>query len=159
MINNMYYIGRRSCLKIDNTYYGGGVEIKKAIREYGRSNFVREILEVNEDAYVNRVREEHIIGDLWKNDSLCYNKMPGGAGGSKTGPISDETKMKMSLAKRGKSLSEEHKLSLSKACKGINTAPLTKEHREKLSIAASGKTLSNETRQKMSIAAMKRWSR
>ena len=74
-------------------------------------------------------------------------------------PFSDETRLKMSLARKGKSLSEEHREKLSQAKKGKRREPHSDETRLKISQAnkgkpqaKKGKSLSDETRLKMSQA-------
>jgi hypothetical protein len=77
--------------------------------------------------------EYDLIGDKFKTDSMCLNEHNGKKflyrGGKK---LSEETKQKISEAKKGKKLSEET--------------------RQKMSEAQKGKKLSEETRQKMSEA-------
>ena len=62
-------------------------------------------------------------------------------------PLSDETKRKMSLARKGKPHSKEHSENIGKALKG---RVITPEWREKLRRAALGRKASPETKQKMS---------
>ena len=69
--------------------------------------------------------------------------------GKKRSPFSEEHKLKMSLAHKGKPFSEEHKLKMSLARKG---KPLSEEHKRKMSLAHKGKPVSEETRRKMSLA-------
>jgi len=64
-------------------------------------------------------------------------------------PLSEETKIKISEARKGKPLSEETKIKISEARKG---KPLSEEHRRKLSEAHKGKTRSEETKRKISEA-------
>ena len=78
--------------------------------------------------------------------------------------MSDELKLKMSLAKKGKKFTDEHRANLSKSHKGkmpsnIETfknfrtgKPLTEEHKEKIGLGNKGKTISTETREKISKA-------
>ena len=90
----------------------------------------------------------------------------------KTRIASKETRLKMSLAHRGKKLSEEHKKKISKAHTGkkrapfsvewrrkmsawqtgIKRKPLSKEHKQKVGDANRGRVPSKETRKKISIA-------
>jgi len=75
-------------------------------------------------------------------------------------PKSQDTKKKMSEAKRGRTFSAEHKLKISEAQRGKKHSD---ESKLKMSISASNRTysgkgrkLSDETKMKMSIAAKKR---
>jgi group I intron endonuclease len=42
LVNQMKYIGATT--KFTNSYIGSGIEIKKAIKEYGKNNFIKQIL-------------------------------------------------------------------------------------------------------------------
>lgn len=78
--------------------------------------------------------------------------------------MSDEIKLKMSIAKKGKTFSDEHKRNLSLAHKGKIPSnieqfrqyrkgrPLTKEHKAKIGLAHKGKKMSDEAKLKISIA-------
>jgi group I intron endonuclease len=66
---------------------------------------------------------------------------------------SEKTRKLMSLKHKGKKLSDEHKINLSKARKGINlNPPVTNETRHKMSLARKGHLTSLEARRKISIA-------
>ena len=64
-------------------------------------------------------------------------------------PLSDEAKLKISDAHKGKIVSSETKQKISIAAKG---KPKSIEHKRKLSEANTGKTASQETRSKLSEA-------
>jgi hypothetical protein len=79
--------------------------------------------------------------------------------GKKRGPLSKETKKKISEAKKGKPMSEEQKIKISKSTTGRTKSEETKQkmrkpkpvgHSEKVRIARLGTTLSPETRLKIS---------
>jgi very-short-patch-repair endonuclease len=70
------------------------------------------------------------------------------------GCISDETRRKMSEAKKGRRLSDEHCRKLSAAKKGHLTS---NETRKKLSIALTGRHLSDSHRRKISLVVKKQW--
>lgn len=63
-------------------------------------------------------------------------------------PITEETRLKLSLAHKGKSLSAEHKSKISIANKGKTKPIMTTEHRKKLSLVNVGKKQSDFTIQK-----------
>ncbi len=84
--------------------------------------------------------------------------------GKKRGPISEETRRKISDAKKGKPVSEEGKLKRSLALKGRPKSEETKQkmrkpksaiHAENIRRANLGKVLSEETRKKISESKRK----
>ena len=60
-------------------------------------------------------------------------------------PITEETRLKLSLAHKGKSLSADHKSKISIANKGKIKPIMTNEHKKKLSLANIGKIQSDVT--------------
>lgn len=130
LLNGKIYVGKRCRMnKADmDKYYGSGIVIRQAIRKYGKENFKKEILEVVEDNSILGEREKFWIKELDSmNESIGYNRSPGGDGGctpetaSKIVALrrlhgtlkhSEETKKKISLAHKGQKLSDEHKQSL-----------------------------------------------
>ncbi|MFN9953186.1 MAG: hypothetical protein ACK55I_08805, partial [bacterium] len=59
---------------------GSGVLLKKAIKKYGKRNFIREILfdfDTSEEMY-NKEKE---LTEQFLQDPLCYNLNIGGKGG------------------------------------------------------------------------------
>ena len=67
-------------------------------------------------------------------------------------PMSEETKEKLSLVRKGRKLSEETKLKISEAHKGKPTynkgKPLTEEHKKHLSESLKGRVRSEEAKEK-----------
>lgn len=112
-------------------YLGKGLAIREAIRQYGRDNFTKEILEEMEDTEERELvneRERYWIAKLNTMDPNGYNLYPGGKNGctketaakiiakrraNGTLNPSEETKQKMSEAAKGRRFSEEHKKHLS----------------------------------------------
>lgn len=111
---------------VSNKKYYGSTKLYKAFKKYGHENFVKEIIgqfQTKEEALqfeINMIKKYNSINE-------GYNIAVGGQGGSK--PVSEETKLKMSIAAKGRILSEEHKENISKACKG---KPLCESAKEKL---------------------------
>ena len=66
------------------------------------------------------------------------------------GPLSEEHKRKLSNFNSGKILSEETKQKISNSLKGKPQGPLSKEHKQKLSIAGKKRIHTHETKQKIS---------
>lgn len=88
IVNNNYYIGVHSTENIDDNYLGSGVALNKAIKKYGRNNFIREILvhcDSIDEAYA---LEEMIVTPELVKKYECYNACVGGRGGvAKSMPI------------------------------------------------------------------------
>lgn len=79
IINGKIYIGKDS--NNDKYYYGSGVLIKKAIKKYGKKNFVKEILEIcNSEADLNKKEIYWISYYKKKLKENCYNIGEGGEG-------------------------------------------------------------------------------
>ena len=132
-INGKIYIGVHAAEnpEEDDGYRGSNVPLKRAIRKYGRENFIREILftyDTEEEAYA---KEAEIVTLEFAARRDIYNIQTGGSGGNLH---SEETKQKMRKPK-----SEEHKQNMSKAKLGPKH-PLWHKHP------------SEETRQKMRLA-------
>lgn len=82
--NQRYYIGIHSILKskgvdpINDGYYGSGTEIRKAVKEEGKSNFSKEILKIFSTRDELREAEKDIVTEDIVKDSMSYNKTLGG---------------------------------------------------------------------------------
>lgn len=78
--NGMIYIGQKKSVKfLGHSYLGSGKLLRKAIKKYGRNNFVVELLEeVNESKSLDE-REIYWIGHYHSTDhSIGYNISEGG---------------------------------------------------------------------------------
>jgi len=147
LINGHQYIGDRTCTYPDeDKYLGSGTLFTLKLKEYGRENFKREILEFfssKNEAF--NAQEEYIkkFNTLVPNG---YNISPmGGIGVS--GCHSEKTKLKIGIKSKGRKHTEESKQKISIA----NTGKIKSiETREKLSKSNKGKIRSNETRERIS---------
>lgn len=93
-----YYLGKHHGY-IDDSYAGSGEFGRRYYKKYGKVKgvtYIKEILEINPDVEINRVREIEIIGDLWKTDPLCMNLRPGGDGRDE---LSESNKKRLAEAK------------------------------------------------------------
>lgn len=119
-----------------------------AIRKYGIENFKWEILEKDIPSWIINIKEIEFI-KIFNSFSNGYNLTIGGQTG--TGFLgkkhTDEAKKKISLARKGKKLSEETKQRMRKPKK-----PFSEEHKRNLSLAHMGFIPSDETRRKISLA-------
>ena len=170
LVNGMKYIGKRTCKCSieDDNYMSSSSLVKKAIKKYGIENFKKDIIficETEEEAYK---KEEYYIA--LKNavvDRNYYNLCGGGKGiGSgennhRFGKKITERHRKILIeSNKGKVMSDESKLKMSKYWKGKRVGESnpfygkthTEEARKKMSIASSSKTMSKEARKKISEA-------
>lgn len=173
MINNKIYIGKYCGRSV--SYLGSGRWIRAAISKHGRENFKRITIDTAEN-HDDLCRKEIFWIRFYNELGLrMYNVSEGGDG--RTGPHSNETKIKMSLAKSGRELSAEHKHSLSLVQKGNKNASGNKgkKHSEetrnklslirkgkknpKVSIALKGRPKSDETKRRMRESQKLRWLR
>jgi len=127
-----------------NTYF------QNAWYKYGESNFQYEIIEYCSKEELSE-REIYWIKELNTQIPNGYNITPGGdGGGSMIGHHHSEvSKKKMSVAKKGKEVSDITKQKISKSLLGRYVSEETKK---KMSIAQKGKKVSDDARQKISIA-------
>jgi group I intron endonuclease len=153
---------------------GNKTFLYRAIRKYGPENFTIRTIHVPIDAAgMTNAEIAYIKFFGTQNEELGYNITAGGPGrlgtkcsehnkklyselytGKKTKPHTDEAKVKMAAACKGRVFSEEHKLNISKAKSGKPLGTKSKEHREKLSTSLKGRKFSEETRARMSAARL-----
>jgi len=153
LINKKKYIGMHQSEEFDEKYYGSGVLIKEAVKEYGKEIFKVEVLhwcETAEDLLltevmelkVNNVVESDEYYNMIDNISpILFGKDNGFYGRKHT----DETKHKISKANLGRSISDEHYTKLMDyVCSEEGIA-----HYERLSEMKLGVPLSEEHKQKI----------
>jgi hypothetical protein len=79
-VNGKFYIGVHKTSNPEDDYLGSGIVIQHAIRKYGVSSFIKEILfeyETQEEAWA----KENELVEIYQKDPLCYNLRKGGSGG------------------------------------------------------------------------------
>jgi hypothetical protein len=105
-----YYIGKHTTDSLNDNYIGSGISLREKVDESTPIHFeILQFTETEDEAYE---LEERIIGDLWKTDPLCLNRVSGGRRGyiySQLGvPKTEEWKQKIgksnSKPKSGKAL-------------------------------------------------------
>jgi group I intron endonuclease len=153
-----------------NKYYGSGLAIKNALKEYDKKNFTRYIIIIfhtQEEAY--QFEEKHITPEMIKSNE-CYNMCGGGIGGYEGKKDTEETrkrKSKSHIGERnymyGKTHTPEVRKILSEINKGENNYWYGRNHSldtiHKMKKAQKGKnngmygkTHTLEARKKMSIS-------
>lgn len=157
LINNKIYIGQTRYIDNDN-YFGSGNLILQAVKKYGKENFKKEILDSAKNQEELDEKEKKWIKFYNSQDkSIGYNIADGGYN---VFTMNAHIKEKISKALKGKyvgenafrfgiPLTEKHKNAISIANKGKT---MSDETRKKLSIINTGKKHSLETRLKLSIA-------
>ncbi len=162
-VNGKAYIGQTrqdaEKTRIPKHLSGKGSQlVKQAIEKYGKDAFTYEILH---DGII-----PEFLDDLEKKAIAKFNTMsPHGynlESGGGSGSPSEETRRKMSEAKKGQApwnkgkklgpLPEETRRKMSKAHKGKKKPERTEEHRRKISEAHTGRKHSVEMRRKQSEA-------
>ncbi len=166
-LNGKIYIGQDTNNNPD--YIGSGIMIKKAIKKYGRENFIKEVLEVCIDKETLSDRERYWIHFFdARNPKVGYNIAIGGEGQNldigkellskihKGKTVSEATKEKIRNTLKGKPVSE-NSINALKRHAGHRKGTLQSEE-TKLAISLAnkgktpwnvGKTLSEETKNKM----------
>jgi group I intron endonuclease len=155
LINNKIYVGQDS--KNDPSYLGSGKIIKDAIKKYGESNFIKEILEECTTKEELDEREIYWINKLNSiNSEIGYNLALGGNSPMKNRRHTDKTKIKLSLLWKGKKRTPENKEKLSKSKTGTKH---TEETKKKISKSGKGRIAPNkgiktseETKEKQRLA-------
>ena len=103
LVNGKYYFGVHKTDDPYDGYLGSGYYIKLAIAKYGENNFCKEVLFVYLDPKSAFGKERELI-QCWRSiDPLCKNIRDGGAGCYKP-PVSNETRLRQSVAHKGKTL-------------------------------------------------------
>ena len=142
--------------------------LQRAYDKYGSRSFDWEIIQFVDDKTQLISREQ-----FWMNFfAPVYNGRP--VANSPLGTkASAETRAKMSVAAKKRGFSDEHKLNISKAKKGVSVMSdsqkkhlsdvnkgkvLSAETREKIRVTSTGRYHTNEAKQKISVAAKARWA-
>lgn len=159
IIDGMFYIGKHSTTNINDSYLGSGKYITRAIKKYGRENFIKEILFVFDDEEECLLKESEILSSIEIPSSSCYNICPVGTGQKQAGiPLNHETKQKIikNNGMRGKTHSEDARKKISAAHKGKPSwhkgRKKSEETKHRMSQAQKGRFVSEETKHKISEA-------
>lgn len=134
LVNGKVYVGR--CLKDLDTYLGGGIYIKAAVRKYGKENFSRIVIERCEENLLNEREKFWIAKFDSQNHEKGYNLSSGGEDGSSFAAYIDNIRGKCFEEIYGEKRANEIRRKISESssfkCKSDS-------HRRNLSIAKTGK--------------------
>lgn len=79
-LDNKFYVGVHVCTKPNDKYMGSGTEIRQAIKEYGKKNFVKDILFEFENKIDMLSKEREIVTKEFCMRQDTYNRIEGGSG-------------------------------------------------------------------------------
>ncbi len=140
LINGKQYIGLHKGSQLDNSYYGSGTCIHRALKKYGKENFKCELIDTAYSLEELKQKEKFWI-DFFKavESANYYNLIPGGG----YREVTEEQRCYLSNINKGKKHTQETKDKISKAHKGKhcgdkNNAKLP-QARAKLKIKNHGK--------------------
>ena len=137
--NGKIYLGKHQTKNLEDDHLGSGIALRNAIKKYGRSAFIKEVLFIFDSEDKMNSKEKELITEEFVSSKNTYNKGVGGEGGPhfKGKSHSIETRKKLSDSRQGKKLSNETK--------------------EKISEANRRRQLSDETKRKLSEKAKIAW--
>jgi hypothetical protein len=160
LLDGKFYIGKTTTDRVNDKYYlGSGVHLTRAIKQYGKKNFVRETLfQFDTESKAYDKEKELITADLLESTE-CYNIKPGGKGGWQHSP---ESISKIKQARKKQVFNEETKQKMSNSHKGkISPLKGRKTPRnvvEKQANGRRGHTKSEETKKRISESVKLRWA-
>ena len=152
-VNGKGYIGKTTDIESRKKYHNAKSSrcrlLKRAINKYGMDCFDWHIIEHNVPEEDLNARETFWIASLNTIAPNGYNLTWGGEGGRK----SEETKRKMSEARKGKKHTEEAKQRMSESMKGRSAwnkgIPRSEETKDKIKKTNTGKRHKPETIEKL----------
>ena len=134
-----YYIGMHMGNIFEDGYWGGGRGMVAHLRKHGKGNLKRVVLhELTDEINCADMEAELVTWDT-VNDPLCLNRQPGG---NYQGPLSNETRKRLSESHRGK-------VGLRGEENGMYGKSHSEESRKKMSEAHIGHSHSEETKRKI----------
>jgi hypothetical protein len=137
--NRKIYIGKHQTKNIDDSYFGSGIALERAIKKYGKKCFTKEVLHIFDTEIEMNEKEKELVNEEFISTNQTYNMGIGGEGGSHF---------------KGKKHTEETKKRLSEIAKG---QVISEETRKKISDANRNRKVSDETRKKLSDKAKLRF--
>lgn len=145
LINGKFYVGQDS--NNNPEYLGSGLNLQRAIKKYGRKNFIKETLEICSTQAELNEKEKYWIKET-KAQELGYNIADGGNGGN---TYTEETRQRISEQFKGRYISPEtiEKRRQTRA-KNPEKYKLSEERKKAIGDFHRGKKISEEQKQKNS---------
>lgn len=145
LVDNKKYIGKHTG-PLDDDYLGSGINIKNAIKKYGKENFKKEIIAiVNNEEELNKAEKYYISLYNAVEDPNFYNIADGGQGGNTMKGFSLEKKkeiyQKRSLEYSGEKhpmYNKHHTEETKEKLRQASNSYWTEEKRQERSIKYSG---------------------
>lgn len=167
MINGKKYIGVTREPKRRFRKHAEGksaaVAFNRAVLKYGIDNFSFKILAYFDNVEAANYHENAAIKAFKSLSPDGYNLIGGAPKSKYFGPLSQETKDKIGVANKNKTISREHIEMMNKAREGkpnhAKGKSFTEEHRRRLSEARRGVPLSPEHRDNMVSGIRKYWAK
>lgn len=165
LVNGKFYIGKHQTIHPLDGYFGSGKALLAAIRQYGKENFVKEILFDFDTEQDMNLKEKELVTESLVNDPMAYNMAVGGEGGPhyKGRKHTAETIEKIRLSQTGKirSCSDVAKKKISSKLKGNKSKTgltVSDETKEKIAKSMTGRQHTEETKAKLRAARLQNLS-
>lgn len=149
LINGKIYIGQHQNAYPDRDYFGSGKTLKKALKKYGKNNFIIEVLRwADSKEELDQMEIGFIKAYNSTNRNIGYNITNGGEGWGRGTHHTKETIIKMSKSQSNRIVSDETRKILSEAHKGIPSMrrgiPISEETKRKMSESLKGRNAWNK---------------
>ena len=143
-----YYYGQHRTNNLDDGYKGSGTGIWEYYKQYP-DDYVLIILGFYNNKVELNIAEQELVGDLWKTDPYCLNRMPGGDSSPSFQGHKHTEYAKLTISTKNKAHihTKEHNKKVSDALK---SKPLSEEHKCKISKTLTGKPRPEEVKKKIS---------
>lgn len=82
-VNGKEYIGAHKTAVIDDGYLGSGYQLRYAIKKYGRSSFIRDVLFIFDNSVDMYNKERELVNETYVTLKTNYNIVIGGQGGDR----------------------------------------------------------------------------
>ncbi len=136
---------------VNDSYLGSGRYLCRAVKKYSAKNFERQVLVLCENREYACFLEECYVDEDFIADPNTYNVKLGG----ENAPLTKETRRRISEARKGKPLSEEHRRNISVGTKKALSRP---EVKRKLGSGRRGVPIEQDQRDAIIKANIKRFS-